>query len=266
MSNRTVVALIAASLVLIALPAPAAMAEGGADIAHATPVTVGQLTSGDLRNMPVLGERRRAWYSIPVTAGDQLTIDWSSDSQDTLFASPQLLLLPVGTTDFTFPSAKAWAHQVVGETLHNQLKFTVPTTGTMPFEINANRVTSIGLYSFTVNVTHAAQPASGRTVTNTTRPVTRATVSWRNGKRISHFITFGQAVSSVSFQLYVNKHLAGQKDFGSFEPGRYFVQWPRLTSTASRSWSHHRVQKITLVVNSDTGNGAVTQVFKDRIP
>lgn len=138
------------ALASLALAAPA-LADGGKDIASATPVVYGQQQFGNTANGGVdADDDHRSWWALGVTAGDRVTIKWQAQHLDTA-----LHVLPVGTDDFNFPDADAFASDFLGDTGRSQLAFNAPRTGTMPMEFRVSYKEAAGPYDFTAYVKHA---------------------------------------------------------------------------------------------------------------
>lgn len=148
------------SLLLMACSCASARAEGGSSIASAPPVTYGQQEFGNLSVAIFKGDYcevvpYRSWWTLPVTAGDSLHIDWEAQDNSTdihLFAS--------GSTDFNFTSTQPVASAVLQNNLKDELAYQATQTGTMPLEFLAYGwcpQTPPGPYSFTAYVTHAVR-------------------------------------------------------------------------------------------------------------
>lgn len=133
-----------------------ALADGGASIATATPIVVGQEMSGDSNNGGGGITLRRSWWALSVTAGDQVTIHASSATS----FSQKLWTYRVGATDDNYPT-NGFARGIVSRYDRQVLKFTAPQTGVMPLAIEGHR-SSMGPYHFTVQITppppHVANP------------------------------------------------------------------------------------------------------------
>lgn len=152
-----------AALVMLAFAAPAS-ADGGTSVATATPITRDVLMTGNTASLPPLPHSPYAayesWWSLSVTAGEIVTLTWSTQSADT-----GLAIWRAGADDQTVNTE----HAIEGEGseyvdpstgVPGAIKFTATTTGVMPvlfFTQNDFRPpTPPGPYTFTVHVDPAA--------------------------------------------------------------------------------------------------------------
>jgi hypothetical protein len=154
--------LIASVGFLLSLTAAAA-GEGSTTIAGAPTIVFGQQEFGTTVGGPHLEKPTglASFWSLPVIAGDQLTIDWEA----TLGSSTGIHLYPVGgVNDYTDQEARTVAGQGQSDNGRNQLEYTAPTTGNMILAMVTNH-SSGASYNFIADVKHAltlALPRSGR--------------------------------------------------------------------------------------------------------
>lgn len=133
-------------LLLLVLGAADASAGGGSSIAGATAIQPGVQEFGNTGDNSRVNNHYWAFWSLGVTASDRLVIDWEAAQR------VYLELLPVGTNDFTLYHT----HQMVGQyesaNGKNELRFTVPQSGTIPVVFLSSLPST---YSFTAFVQHA---------------------------------------------------------------------------------------------------------------
>jgi hypothetical protein len=151
---RAGIAVICALGTILLVLAPGAAAEGGASIASAPVVTSGQQEFGNTASGPLLedghGPKLFSFWRLPVTSGDEVTIDWESTNSSAL-----IHLFPVGTNDFNFdPGSRPQQRQGVGIGDRNEFQFTATETGEMPLVFTTHGPDG-GPYSFTAFVKHA---------------------------------------------------------------------------------------------------------------
>jgi hypothetical protein len=156
-----VILLVSASALAVATPS---YAEGGASIATATLIVPGQqefgnTTQGSKGANIICTPAYRQFWSLQVTAGDALAIDWESHGEGTILG-----LLPIGTTDFNLSKASPVASQQPGGNNKNELMYTATSTGVMTLDVedeftDCEGYSGPGPYSFTVNITHALNVA-----------------------------------------------------------------------------------------------------------
>lgn len=154
--------------VLLALPlgmsyaSTAARAEGGTSIASAPSVAYGQQEFGSLPSIGKDCEYSSSWWTVPVLAGDRLSIDW--EAQD---GQVRMKLFPPGTTDFNFSQASQEDSEL-NENDKAELAYTASQAGSMPLQFDTylcSTQPAPGPYSFTAYVVHALRlflPRRGR--------------------------------------------------------------------------------------------------------
>lgn len=253
--------------------APAVHAEGGKSIATATPVAVGQLMTGNTANGAEDSEGMfRSWWALNVTAGDTVTIDWSSDKRG-IYGSPTLNLFAVGVTDFNFSTSNRVATQRISATLRSQLTYKAPTSGTMPLQLFTTAAQETGPYSFTVRIAPAPCPegSTGAPPNCVAVDSTPPRIYGVSGKLISGRVrvafTLDEYGASVH-TLYVGGRRIGAQRATS-GPGSYAVSI-RLGSRATRALraAHRRGRKLTATwkvsVHDNAGNTRL-RTYKFRI-
>lgn len=156
----------------------------------------------------------RQFWSLGVTAGDLLTIDWESQVPQV-----ELKLLPVGITDYTFSQTRAVAEQTLASNGKNELAYTASQGGAMYLDFKLCEITSAP-YDFTAYVVHAVRlfiarrghmPLSGTIAvgvhTPVGEPITDPSLQITLEIKIrGHWYTAGNATpangtASVSFRL-----------------------------------------------------------------
>ena len=152
--------LAAALLLGLALLPGTALATGGKSIAAAPPVVYGQQEFGNtatdqyLEDGCFLGFANlyRSYWSLSVTAGDLLTINWEGTP------GTELEVMPVGTTDYTLFQTDPVVDQSLSSNGKNQAQYAAPVAGSMPlyFQVCASDSEEVpGPYDFTVTAQHA---------------------------------------------------------------------------------------------------------------
>jgi hypothetical protein len=149
-------------VVLVALGLVPAMApaEGSQTIASAPTVVFGQQEFGTTVGGAHLEKPSglASFWSLPIIAGDQLTIDWEA----TLGSSTGIHLYPVGgVNDYTDQEAHTVAGQGQSDNGKNQLEYTAPTTGDMILAMVTNHASGAS-YNFIAYVRHAVALAMPR--------------------------------------------------------------------------------------------------------
>lgn len=138
------------------LPA-AAMAEGGNSIATAPSVVYGQPEFGNTATGQELeGQfcRYRSYWSLPVTAGDLVTVDWEGTP------GTEIKLMPLGTTDYTLFQTEPAVSEGLPSNNKDQVTYNVPVSGAMPLYFRSCPISSDwgegrpGPYSFIVTAQH----------------------------------------------------------------------------------------------------------------
>ena len=158
MRRKTVVGVVLAMTAasLLAAWAPAiASAAGGKSIATAPLVTYGQQEFGNTAEDQYLEESCgfadawRSYWSLPVTAGDLVTINWEGSK------GTELKLAPLGTTDFTLFSVDPALSQELSSNGKAQAQYTVPQSGTMPLYFRVcSGAAQPGPYNFIATAQH----------------------------------------------------------------------------------------------------------------
>ncbi len=143
---------------LLVVPGTAA-ASGGASIASAPAVTYGQPEFGNLAYGGVKPEdcgveAYRSWWTLPVTVGDSVQVDWEVQSSEVM-----VNLFAPGTTDFNFPTTNPLVQSTVNNNLKAELTYQATVSGILPLEFFANfygcgTTAAPGPYSFTAYVKH----------------------------------------------------------------------------------------------------------------
>jgi hypothetical protein len=152
-------ALCTISASLIAFP-PAAIADGGNSISSAPAITYGQQEFGNTATgeTVVVDEGfatcHRSFWSLSVTAGDEIIVDWEAEVGNTKFN-----VYPVGTNDFNFESTREspFVAFALGGNHKDEGKLTAPVGGSMPVMIAALCGDPVGSYAFTAYVRHAVR-------------------------------------------------------------------------------------------------------------
>ena len=156
MRSWSCTAALAGSVAFASLLPGVARAEG-TSIADATPVVYGQQEFGNTHNGTINADGvRSSWWSLSVTAGDNVVIDW--EAPDYLHNEyPQLVVYPVGTTDFNYEKANG-ASDGLNANGHQETRITAQTTGVMPLAFESDEGCCDehpGPYDFTATVQHA---------------------------------------------------------------------------------------------------------------
>ena len=141
-----------ASMLLLAISA-SANAEGGASIAAAPALVVGQQEFGTLAT-PDAHCVYASWWLLPVIAGDTIQIDWEVHNEGV-----HLHIWPPGTNEFNFETRES-LKLVPNTNLKTESTFQATQTGDMPmrFAVAEEQCPTVGVpgpYSFTAYVTHA---------------------------------------------------------------------------------------------------------------
>lgn len=145
---------LAAFLCAFAISPVSAGAEGGNSIAAAAPITPGVQEFGNTGNNPRVGGRLEAFWSLVVTAGDRVTIDWEASDQ------VEFAPYPIGTTDFTVEQTQPSFRQYPKDNGKNEMRLKESQTGTLPFMLSSPRPST---YSFTAYVQHSLSLSLPRT-------------------------------------------------------------------------------------------------------
>lgn len=144
------------AMIVVCATASAAVASGGANIASAPTVVYGQQEFGntvtdDGQGTPNCDTTRgpgRSWWTLPVTAGDRVTIDLGGQTQGDGFS---IDVYATGTNDFDVAQRLPYASE---DDFRDQVElvFTAPVSGTMPMDVST--CDDIGTYAFTAYVQH----------------------------------------------------------------------------------------------------------------
>lgn len=148
-------------MLLAGSPASSAQAAGGASIASAPVVVYGQQEFGNSATDGGVNPARECahqpkngWWTLTVTTGDEVTIDWEA------LPSQYLEVFPPGTTDFTVANTPSLASSLISSNGRAQLSFTARVGGIMPLVIGTEACDDPGdpgPYSFTAYVAHAVR-------------------------------------------------------------------------------------------------------------
>ncbi len=222
---------VVATVVLLALAPASALAEGGKAISTAPSVVYGQQEFGNTASGQFLegscgtglfgaGDGWRSYWSMAVTTGDLLTINWEG------VAGTELKVMPPGTTDYTIFQTNPAVSEELSSNLKNQAQYTVPISGVMPlyFRVCSDYGTP-GPYSFTVTAQHglsvnllprpnirtnsviqgSAALVSGAPVPNGT--TFTLTANWSNGSASYSAVS---VEGTLAFTLALPEELEGQ--------------------------------------------------------
>lgn len=145
------------SLALVAAGASAAEADGGHTIEGAPAVVFGQQQFGNTATGGHANNTLSSWWSLAVTSGDRITIDWESVASDT-----ELQVFTIGTNDFNLGDASSFERSTLGSNGRDELVFLAPRTGAMPLRFYVeshifNEDANPGPYDFTAFVRHGVR-------------------------------------------------------------------------------------------------------------
>jgi hypothetical protein len=138
----------------VAISAAPALADSST-IAGAPTIVPGQQNFGNLASItPDSDDCASAFWLLPETAGDTITINWETQTSAT-----HLSVYPSGTSDFNVDSADSLQDQGPAENNRNQLTFQITSDGTLPVRFDDNgaegcETGAAGPYDFTVSITH----------------------------------------------------------------------------------------------------------------
>jgi len=135
------------SLLAFSLPASA---DGGTSIAGAPAVTPGVQQFGNTANGGLVGGCRYQYWLLNTVAGDQVTVDWESASEELM-----LSVYAVGTTDFSLGDTRPYVYFYLNDNGKAQSVFTAPKTGAMPVQFRTCHTSTHGPYDFLATVRHA---------------------------------------------------------------------------------------------------------------
>jgi hypothetical protein len=148
-----VLALILSLLVGYPLPASAA---GSTTIAGAPSIPIGvqqfgNTADGSQTSGSCGGRNYSQYWSLPVVAGDQVTVTWQADNLGTYF-----YVLPIGTTDFNVGDTSPERTFTLNSNGMAEAVFPATRTGTMPLRFYVSSCgRDPGPYAFTAYVSHA---------------------------------------------------------------------------------------------------------------
>jgi hypothetical protein len=219
---------IAVGVLTLALPAGASAA-GGSNIASAPPVVYGQHTFGTTATGSVENCYPAEYWSLPMKAGDQVTIDWATSDPDFAYKAR---VYPAGTTDFSINNISPLEIYYVGSNNHAEAVFKSGVSGSFPLVFigrDGCSERSPGPYDFTVTIQHALTislksythirttttiAASANLVDGTTVPDGMAfnlAVSWPNPNHESALYTATSVGGAFSFPLALPESARGKK-------------------------------------------------------
>jgi hypothetical protein len=138
---------------LALLLAPAlALADGGQSIASAPVAPYGVQQFGNTATgAKDSHDVYRSFWAVNVLAGDELIVDWQSVTRAT-----ELVLKPVGTTDFTVLDTDYADIDGLDANNKSQLRYLAPLSGLMPLYFESCcSFNATGPYSFVASVKHA---------------------------------------------------------------------------------------------------------------
>ena len=152
------------ALMVLALAAAAARADGGATIASAPAVVYSQQQFGNSTNggPDALGFSciTDSWWSLPAIAGDHVTVDWEGGR-----SVSRVALFAVGATDYNARISGLNGNQLAlvspNGTGRGELTFTAPRSGSMPLAFQVSTCVgeggAPGPYDFVATVRHAVR-------------------------------------------------------------------------------------------------------------
>jgi hypothetical protein len=153
-----------ATIVGLLAVAATAFADGTSAIAGAPTVTVGQQEFGNLANIPNPNPSGGSficiydWWLLPLTAGDQVTIQYNNTTNSSLIVEP------AGTTDYTLDQTTPVLFMAANANGLAQETYTATRTGTYPLAIvdqdtsdDVCQISDVGPYNFTVHVIHQVE-------------------------------------------------------------------------------------------------------------
>lgn len=149
--RRSRVAAVLAAVVGLSFLAGPARADGGSSIASATAVSPGTQQFGNTANGSKDDCYFRQYWSLTVTAGDEIMIDWEAPEG----SEPRLGVYPVGTTDFNVGDTSYLESFYLNSNNKAQSSFSASKSGSMPLQFRADGCDDEeGPYAFTARVTH----------------------------------------------------------------------------------------------------------------
>lgn len=181
-------------------PSPA-YAEGGKTISSAPAIAYGVHETGDTSNGGggEFGDdcedqfelNRNSFWQLPVTVGDQVTIDWGAVILD----STCLTVYPIGTNDFGLQSANPEHSTEQGSNGKQEMKFMAPASGNLILNFAATALYSgctdcAGPYDFTAYVRHSLALNLAVPSTFPATGIATATVSQNTGTPVPDGLTF----------------------------------------------------------------------------
>jgi len=158
--RRLVLVALAVATGSVLAGASTAVADGGQTIAGAPTVVFGQQEFGNTANggegqpgcFSSTGNTFRSWWGVAATAGDELTIDWETQSP-----SMYMNLFQVGTTDYNEPDQTPLVQENVNSNYKAEGTYTAIQSGVLPLEFfsDSGCGNPPAPYDFTVSVIHA---------------------------------------------------------------------------------------------------------------
>jgi hypothetical protein len=190
----------AAVVIALALAAtgltPAAMADGGSSIASAPTVTYGKQELGNTATGQKAGSCWRSYWMLPVLAGDQVTVAWEGVPET------DLIIFPVGTTDYTYFQTDSILFQELSANGKNQAQFSASVSGEMPLVFqHCFSEPEPGPYDFTAVDKHGL--AAGLTPTTYIYPTSAISGT-------AHLVDGSAAPDGMVFNLVAKWHSNGQ--------------------------------------------------------
>jgi hypothetical protein len=158
-----IILLVSAFALAVATPS---YAEGGSSIAAAPSIVSGQQEFGNTAAHGATGHDScgeptgyQSWWTLAVTAGDKVTVNWEAQ----LPVYTELVIYPIGTTDFNFPKTQTLLRQQLNSNGKNEAMLTAATSGDLPVLVTTGAVGCFaptpGPYALTVYITHALNVA-----------------------------------------------------------------------------------------------------------
>jgi hypothetical protein len=248
-----------------------AVADGGTSIASAPIVPYGQQQFGNTATgarEDGCDSKYYSFWGLPVLAGDEAVDDW-----ETVAPYTQLLLMPVGTTDFTFHQTNWVTYQNLSSNNKNQLRYRAPVTGIMPLVFSYCEYGSenpAGPYTFIASVRHVvfatltpiANIYKSSTITGSTTladgtpapdgMVFNLVAKWHSGREVLRATTSATtAGGGLTFQLNLPPETVGKVvrlsitrgEDGAYQATRSTPVNVKVARKASHRHRHHRHKK-----------------------
>jgi hypothetical protein len=179
------------TLLLASWWSSSASADGATTVAGAPLVVYGQqqfgntATGGIDRSSGICVYDIRSHWLLPVTAGDQITIDWEIQATDTL-----LRVYPLGTNDFNIGQTQLLQYQELTNNGRSELVFTAPASGSLPLVFQGSTGPCsddgyTGPYDFTADVRHVVRLSLPRLAAVRRKAVLPVVVRSADGQPIS---------------------------------------------------------------------------------